>query len=243
MDFTAQNTPWPRMRLTNSLNKMMLKLGYQDMTDGTEKGTLGEIIGISTKDDPDKPRGKRGSILFEEFGKYPKVTDTWNICRPSVEDGDFAFDQLTCFGTGGSEGADFSGAEDMMYHPETYKIMGLPNVFDKGNPQGNVIFHWGSYLARKGCISKDGMPDITKALKEVCSEFYKIKMSSSDSRALTQRKAELAITIQDAIMRTEGTVFPVGDLKDYLEEMVPQHQKIQSSHYIGELLLKNGRVE
>jgi len=242
MDFIAQNTPWPRMRITDTLNKMVLKLGYKDLADGTEKGTLGEIIGISTRDDPDKPRGKRGTIMFEEFGKYPRITDTWNICRPSVEDGDFAFDQLYASGTGGSEGADFSGAEDMMYHPETYKITGLPNVFDKGSPAGSVIFHWGSYLARKGCMNKDGMPDVVKALKEVCSEFYKIKMSSSDSKALTQRKAELAITIQDAIMRTEGTLFPVGELKDYLEEFSANHKKAQSTHYIGDLYLKNKEV-
>ena len=610
MDFIAQNTPWPRMRLTDSLNKMMLKLGYKDLSDGTEKGTLGEIIGISVKDDPDKPRGKRGSILVEEFGKFPRVTDTHNIMRPSVEDGDFAFDQIVLFGcvcagtkvltnegayvniedlqkedgiigydieegkvsqepiiwqkppakkecvrittnmgkvlecsidhpiyasnsknkrcvtefswieacklkekdyvaipneidifgdlnmwqprlvglligdgsygynqsvkltncdegvinyvednfdtnskvryitkegktlkdigirgirpelrklgiidqtknnktlpllihkynkksiselisgffdadgyvnvrknksrkdswlieisassssrlllesfqqqlikfgvhskirtrlpklnkltsikdvnewhelvisditsalnfgknfkllckhknerlniilelgkkkkpqhahskfrkervikiesiglcniynlnagnthtylanniithnTGGSEGADFQGAEDMMYHPETYKILALPNVFDKNtNGQTSSIFHWGSYLARKGCINPDGMPDVVKALKEVCGEFYRIKSTSSDSKALTQRKAELAITIQDAIMRVDGTVFPVGDLKDYLESIAPTYSKMQSSHYIGELVMNKKTVE
>lgn len=236
MDFLAQNTPFPRMRLTDSLNKMVLKLGRKDLEDGTEKGTLGEIIGISTRDDPDKPRGKRGSILFEEFGKYPKITDTWNICRPSVEDGDFAFDQLTAFGTGGSTGADFQGAEDMMYNPATYKILPLPNVFDKNSQNGTSIFHWGSYLSRKGCINKDGMPDVVKALKEVCSEFYKIKQSSTDGKALTQRRAELAITIKDAIMRVDGTLFPVADLKDYLDSVLIQGESFRKTHYSGELI-------
>lgn len=242
MDFLAQNTPWPRMRLKDSLRSMELKIGYKDLTDGSEKGRLGEIIGVSSKDDPDKLRGKRGTIFFEEFGIFPKVTDVWNVCRDSVEDGSIAFDTMIAGGTGGTEGADFEGAEDMIYNPDTYNIMALPNVFDKGG-SGTCIFFWGAYLNRNMCYDEDGMPDVIKSLAEVLLEFHKIKKSSSDSKALTQRRAEKCITIQDAIMRTEGTMFPVLELKQYLEFIMPNLKQIVDAHYIGHLILNSEGVQ
>lgn len=244
LDFIAQNTPWPGgLRLVDSLNKMEVRLGYKDLDDGTKKGSLGGILGVSSKDDKDRIRGKRGTIFFEEFGKFPGVNDVWNICRDSVEDGDIAFDTLIAGGTGGTEGADFSGAEDMIYNPQTYNIMGLPNVFDKNPGTGKVIFHWGAYLNRNLCYDENGMPDVIKALVEVLTEFDTIRKSSSDSKALTQRRAEKCITIQDAIMRTEGTVFPVVDLKDYLETLHPRLKQMTDSHYIGNLILNSKGVE
>ena len=242
LDFLAVNTPFPRMRLIDSLNRMQIRLGYKNMADGTEKGTRGEIIGVSAKDNVGKLRGKRGMIVFEEFGKFPGVDDTWNICRPSVEDGDFAFATLVSGGTGGEEGNSFAGAEKMIYAPKAFNVLGIPNVYDKNSNGADVSMHWGSYMARKGCINKDGMPDVIKALSQVLMRFYDIKMSSTDSKALTQARAENAITIQDAIMRTEGTLFPVVELKDYLEEIAPKYKKMQETHYIGDLIAKNNEI-
>ena len=86
-------------------------IGYQDLDTGTRKGTLNEVLGVSAKDDPDKLRGKRSStIIIEEFGNFPKITDTYNVMLPSVREGDIAFGQIILIGTGGSEGSDFAGA-------------------------------------------------------------------------------------------------------------------------------------
>jgi len=238
LDFLAENTPFPRMRLKDSLNRMELRLGYKDLDTGAETGTKGEIIGISSKDDPDKIRGKRGTIYFEEFGKFPKLSDTWNVCRDSTEDGEVAYDMLIAMGTGGTEGADFSGAQDMIYNPDSYNIYSLDNVFDK-NSSGKVIFHWGSYLNRNLCYDENGMPDAIKALLEVLFEFDRLRKASSDGKSLTQRRAEKCITIADAIMRVDGTIFPVADLKDCLDTALSKGESFRETHYVGELIVSS----
>lgn len=243
IDFLAKHTEFPRTRITDSFPGMKLKFGYKDpANNNAQKGTLGEVIGISAKDNPGKIRGKRGFIFFEEFGKFPKVSDTWNVCRDSVEDGGVAFSQMICGGTGGEVGSNFAGAEDMIYHPDVYNIYGIPNVFDKNSSGEKVIFHWGSYLNRNLCYDENGMPDVIKALSEVLTEFHNIKKSSTDGKALTQRKAEKAITIQDAIMRVEGTLFPVVDLKDYLDTIKAKGTAFYDMNYVGDLLLSENNT-
>jgi hypothetical protein len=68
IDFCAQNTEFPRKRLKNSLQDMTWKMGYIDLDTNTQKGTLNEVIGVSSKDDESKLRGKRGVLIaIEEF--------------------------------------------------------------------------------------------------------------------------------------------------------------------------------
>ena len=68
IDFQATNTQFPAKRLRSSLQDMQWKMGYTDLDTGAQKGTLNEVIGVSSKDDPDKLRGKRSSkIIIEEF--------------------------------------------------------------------------------------------------------------------------------------------------------------------------------
>ena len=137
--------------------------------------------------------------------------------------------------TGGTMGSAFAGSEKLFYHPETYNIYGIPNVFDKNtNGTTKCGFFWGAYLNRNGCYDKaTGEPDVTKALFEVLLDRYNVKKGASDSKAITQKRAEECITPQDSIMRVEGTIFPVSDLKDYLAEIVPDITRFTSSHYIG----------
>lgn len=68
IDFQAQHTQFPAKRLRSSLQDMQWKMGYVDLDTGAQKGTLNEVIGVSSKDDPDKLRGKRSTkIIIEEF--------------------------------------------------------------------------------------------------------------------------------------------------------------------------------
>ena len=48
-------------------------------------------MGVSAKDDSDKLRGKRGYILFEEFGNFPSLLELYDVTRKSVEDGDYIY--------------------------------------------------------------------------------------------------------------------------------------------------------
>lgn len=99
IDFCAENTQFPSKRLTNSLPGMYWIMGYMDMTTETKKGTLNEIIGITTNDNVDKSRGKRCSkFIYEEFGAFKKFIDTWTVNTPSVQEGNYVFGTAIAIG-------------------------------------------------------------------------------------------------------------------------------------------------
>ena len=246
IDHCAENTGWPRARNKSSWNNMEWVFGYIDKKTGILKGSGNEVLGVSMKDNPDKARGKRAAkIIYEEFGKFPNFLDTWRTNRPSTEAGKFAFGQQVAFGTGGTAGADFQGAEEMIYHPRGYRVYPLSNVFDK-NASGDTesILLSPDYLNREGCYDVNGNSDVTKALIEIMYDRYQVKYNSSDPMAITGHIAEHAITIAEAIMRRDGTLFPVADLREYLEHISPSYDKLTSTHYIGDLIVnKIGDIE
>lgn len=245
IDYIAQNTEFPSKRLRSSLQDMQWKMGYVDLNTGTQKGTLNEIIGVSSKDDPDKLRGKRSSrIIIEEFGNFPKVTDTYRVILPSVQEGNIVFGQMILIGTGGSEGADFAGANEIIYNPLGFNIYALPNVYDRSaQGKNNTIFFFGAYVNRKGCYNHDGISDVTKALLELCYDRYLVKYNTTDSMALTRTKAENPITLQEAIMRRDSTLFPVTTIMDRIHQ-IDGNPNEYDDVYVGELeLKKDGKVE
>jgi hypothetical protein len=245
LDWIAEHTPLSRMRLVDGKRAMEVQLGYEDEY-GTRKGLLSSVYGISLKDNPDKARGIRGPLIhYEEDGLFPNLEKAWGVNRKAVEDGGVAFGFMLAGGTGGTEGASFEGSEKLFYKPDAYNIYGVPNVYDR-NVKGETKcgFFWGAYLNRNKCYEEvNGEPDVTKALIEICQDRYKVKYGSSDASAITQKKAEEPITPQEAVMRTEGTVFPVADLKEYLESISPRKEAFLAEHYVGDLVYDNvGKV-
>ncbi len=241
LDWIGEHTPLPRMRLVDGKRSMEVQLGFEDEY-GIRKGLLSSVFGISLKDNPDKARGIRGPFIhYEEDGLFPNLEKAWNVNRKAVEDGGIASGFMLAGGTGGVEGASFEGSEKLFYKPEAYNIYGIPNVFDRNtNGDTKCGFFWGAYLNRNGCYDLDtGEPDVIKALIEICLDRYKVKYSSSDALAITQKKAEEPITPQEAVMRTEGTVFPVSDLKEYLENVSIKRDAFIAEHLVGELLYDN----
>jgi hypothetical protein len=238
LDWIAETTPLPKMRLVDDTRNMYIQLGFKDEY-GTRKGIMSSVYGISLKDAPEKARGIRGPLIhYEEDGLFPNLEKAWNVNLKAVEDGDVGFGYMLAGGTGGTEGASFEGSEKLFYSPGAYNIYGIPNVYDK-NATGDSLcgFFWGGYLNRNGCYDEEnGEPDVIKSLIEILKSRFNIKYSSTDPNAITQKKAEEPITPQEAIMRTEGTVFPVADLKDYLESVMMQRDTFLAEHYVGELV-------
>lgn len=74
LSFVRTNTEFPRLMLKNSPNDMSWQMGYKDEF-GIEQGSFNTVLGVSAKDNPDKLRGKRGWILFEEMGCHIKGTE------------------------------------------------------------------------------------------------------------------------------------------------------------------------
>lgn len=243
IDFNAQHTEFPSRRLKDSLNDMSWKMGYKDLDTGTNKGSGNEVLGVSAKDDIDKIRGKRANRIFiEEYGNFPKIMEMYRILLPSVQEGDISFGMMYLAGTGGSENSDFAGALEMMYNPKGYNLYAIPNVFDK-NSQGKqfTIFFFGAYLNRKGCYNNDGVSDVIKALIEILYNCYVIKYNSTDPTAITRTKAENPITIQDAIMRRDSTIFPVAYLNDRLSQ-ITENKHILDDVWVGEFSIRDGEV-
>ena len=246
LDWIATHTPLPRMRLVDGKRSMEVQIGYEDEY-GIRKGLLSSVTGISLKDNPDKARGIRGPFIhYEEDGLFPNLEKAWNVNRQAVEDGGVATGFMLAGGTGGVEGASFEGSEKLFYRPEAYNIYGIPNVYDR-NTTGDTTcgFFWGAYMNRNACYDdENGEPDVVKALLEICKDRYIIKYGASDALALTQKKAEQPVTPQEAVMRTEGTVFPVVDLKEYLEQISTKRDSFLAEHYVGELVhLPDGNID
>lgn len=239
IDWNAAHTPWPRIRsLKDSLNDMHWRMGRKDTRTGTEVGVLNEVMGVTLKNDPQRARGKRGAlVLWEEAGKFDDFLTAWKIAQPSVEESGFAFGFMMAGGTGGVEGGAFEGLEEIFYNSAGYNIYSIPNVFDKNtNGKGQCAFFFGTYLNYRGKMDKNGNSDVIGALIEINKKRTKIKYGSSDVNTIVQTKAEEPITPQEAIMRTEGTAFPVADLRDYLEDIAPEMQRFVDSHYVGKLV-------
>ena len=244
-DFLATNTQFPRKTLTRSLGTMDWVMGYIDLNTGAKKGTGNEIMGVAIKDDPNKARGKRAQLIgLEEFGSFPNVAEVIKTAEPSVKEGDLTFGLMVAIGTGGSEGNDFSGALDMIYHPSGSHFLSFENVWDKAaQSRGTSIFCFPSYINRKGCYNEDGISDVTKALFAICWERYIAKYENPDPMALTRTKAENPITLQDAIMKRDGTKFPVAQITERIQE-IDLNPNFYDKFHVGKLIQKsNGEVE
>lgn len=235
LDWIAENTPLPRLRIGDAKKDLSIQLGYTDKY-GTRKGLLSSVHGISLKDNPDKARGVRGPLIhYEEDGLFPNLESAWNINRRAVEEGEIAFGQMIALGTGGTKGADFLGAERLFYNPEAYGIYALPNVFDKNtNENSKCGFFWGVYLNRRGHYDmENGEPDVIGALVEILLKQYKVKRTAPDINTITQTMAEEPIIPQHAIMNFDQNIFPTFELKEHMANIMVNMDKFISHHIVG----------
>lgn len=243
-DFCAENTQFPRRRLKSSLQDMTWVMGYKDAELGIEKGTKNQVIGVSSKDDESKTRGKRAAhILVEEFGSFPRLIDLYNVMLPSVQEGDISFGQIYMLGTAGDEESDFAGAQEIMYNPRGYNMYALPNVFDKNN-QGkkDFVFFFPGYVNRKGCYNENGVSDVVQALIEILQNRYRVKYNSSDPNTVIKTIAEVPITPAEAIVKTGVNMFPVTDLTERLGQ-IDSNPREYDDVYTGSLIIKDGEVQ
>lgn len=244
-NFCATNTQFPRKRLKNSLQEMTWIMGYKDVDLDIERGTQNTVLGVSSKDDESKLRGKRAAkILIEEFGTFPRLVDLYNVLLPSVQEGDIVFGQIYMLGTAGDNESDFAGAQEIMYNPKGYNMYALPNVFDKYN-QGKpyFVFFFPGYVNRKGCYNENGVSDVIKALIEILMNRYRVKYNSTDPNTIIKTIAEVPITPAEAIVKTGVNMFPVADLTERVGQLDANPTEYDDV-YVGDLVFnKDGQIE
>ena len=243
LNFIDNNTPWKKAR--DYVDKMDRKrASYKDPRTKTERGYKSQIIGISTNGDPEKVRGLRGrTILNEEAGKYPDLLTAYAIERPSVEQGNITYGQIITWGTGGSVGADFEGIKSLFRKPKGYRIYPLPNVFDKKAPKGDMCgFYHGEYLNRENCMDSNGNSDIIKALREIFLMRDNIRKETTDPNAIVQEKADRSITPDEAMMKREGSLFNIEDLK-IRQSILETDSKLLDSSWKVKLYPEDGIIK
>ena len=238
IDFLANNTQFPARRLTNSLHDMQWTMGYIDADNGTKKGTLNSVTGVTCKDDESKLRGSRGQVyVIEEAGSFPRLLQLYAVLRPSVEDGNNIFGQIFAYGTAGDNESDFSSMQEIMYNPKGYNVQELENVYDiEGQGRKEFTYFFPSYMNMAECYDKDGNSDVIKALFEILKDRYVVKYNSTDIRMITKRMAELPITPKEAVLQTSNNLFPVSELQERLLE-IDNNPSFYNDTYIGELAL------
>ena len=245
IDFCANNTEFPRQRITSSLQNLSWTMGYIDSETNTRRGTENSVIGITSKDDESKLRGSRGVLyLLEEAGSFPRLLNLYQVLRPSVEDGNSVWGLIYLYGTAGDSDSDFSSMQELMYNPKGYNIKAINNVYDKeGQGRKQFTYFFPGYMDRADCYDEDGNSDVNKALIEILLDRYKVKYNSTDINAITKRIAEIPITPQEAILKTKDNIFPITELTKRLNE-IDNNPNFFDDVYVGDLTFnKQGKVE
>lgn len=245
IDFCANNTEFPRQRITSSLQNLAWTMGYIDSETNTRRGTENSVIGITSKDDESKLRGSRGVLyLLEEAGSFPRLLNLYQVLRPSVEDGNSVWGLIYLYGTAGDSDSDFSSMQELMYNPNGYNIKAVNNVYDKeGQGRKQFTYFFPGYMNRADCYDEDGNSDVNKALLEILLDRYKVKYNSTDINAITKRIAEIPITPQEAILKTKDNIFPIAEITKRLNE-IDNNPNFYDDTYIGDLVINNkGNIE
>lgn len=236
IDFVAEHTQFPKLRLKDSPQEMVWQQGYKDKETGISKGSLNLVMGVSSKDDEGKLRGKRGYIFFEEMGSFPNLLSVYNTVRYGLEDGNAVFGLAYLVGTAAEDASDFSSAKEMLYNPEGYNIQGIPNVYDKlSQGKSSFGFFFPSYINRQGCYNEDGVSDVIKALLEILEKRYDAKYKTNDPKTIIRVIAEMPITPAEATIKVDANKFPVTTLTERLVQLDTDPNELNS--------IKVGRLE
>ena len=245
MDFIDKNTAWAKQRLVST--RMERVSGYK-VTDEfgkqTEQGYMSSISGITLKNDPERIRGTRGKlVLWEEGGKFPGLLDAWRIEQPSVETDDgVAFGLMIAYGTGGTEGASFTGLKELFYKPEAYNVLAFPNIWDDNAEQTNCGFFvpsWsnlesfdkdGNYIY----MDKDGNSLREKAIENLIEQRNKIKDGGASQQSIDRFISERPIKPQEAILELGKNIFPRKLLMDQLTR-IRTNTKLRNMKHIVDL--------
>lgn len=245
MDFIDKHTEWAKQRLVST--RMERVAGYK-VTDEfgkqTEQGYMSSISGITLKNDPERIRGTRGKlVLWEEGGKFPGLLDAWRIEQPSVETDDgVAFGLMVAYGTGGTEGASFTGLKELFYKPEAYNVLAFPNIWDDNAEQTNCGFFVPSWSNLESFdkdggyvyMDKDGNSLREKAIENLIEQRNKIKDGGASQQSIDRFISERPIKPREAVLELGKNIFPRKLLMDQLTR-IRTNTKLRNMKHIVDL--------
>lgn len=185
-------------------------------------------------------RNLKGSRIIDI--KYLGIQRVYNLTANTTHT--YLSNSFISSNTSGDSTSDFAAAQQIMYNPLGYNMQPIKNVYDKeGQGRPYFVFFFPGYLNRNGCQDKDGNSDVVKALLQILQNRYIVKYNSTDINTITKTIAEIPITPQEAILRTQGNLFPVTQLTERLNQ-IEQDTRFFDDVYVGTLELnKSGVVE
>lgn len=227
LDFINDNCiEWKKNRQKKN-TLMHQKASYIDAA-GVERGSMSEIIGLVV-DDPDKTRGKRGrKIVFEEAGSFKNLKKALNVSRGSIQDGDILVGQISVFGTGGEEGPDIEGLEDIFYDPDSFDMLAFPNVWEKGYEGTTCGYFVPVWRTKSSCMDEDGNVDAVAAIGTEKSNRA-VKKKAKDPKVLDGYKAEYPFKPSEMFRRIHKNMFDVAEVE-------AQIRKVESQQSIAGML-------
>lgn len=240
--FLAKNTQFPSAMIVNSPHTMVWTSGYKDKRTNVEMGDQNILLGLSSKDDVGKIRGKRGDILFEEFGSFKNLVEIYNNVRDGMKEGKYVFGFAYLVGTAGDKDSDFHGAQELVYRPQGYDIYALPNNWDKPN-QGRpwFAFFTPAYANLKGFYNKNGVSDVVGSLLYLLDERYKAKYQTDDPATIIKVVTNMPITPAEAMLKGGVSQFPVVDVEQRIIE-INANPHFFDEFYCGQLSLNSEGV-
>ena len=242
IDFCAKNTQFASRRLKSSIQELYWEMGYKKSGSDVAYGSQNSVSGIISGVNQDKLNGSRGVMyLIEEAGIFKDLLAMYNMIRPSVEQGSSVFGQIIAYGTAGDDMSDFTAFQEMFYSPDGYNMEALDNVFDKeGQGRKKCCMFYPAYLNYDdSCVDENGNSDVTKALLMILMDRYKVKYGSTDVNTITKRISQYPITPQEAIIRSQGNMFPVTELNARLNQL-DNNPSEYDDVYVGELTFDKG---
>ena len=246
IDFCAKHTQFASRRLKSSIQELYWEMGYKKSGSDVAYGSQNSVSGIISGVNQDKLNGSRGVLyLIEEAGIFKDLLSMYNMIRPSVEQGSSVFGQIIAYGTAGDDMSDFTAFQEMFYSPKGYNMEALENVFDKeGQGRKECCMFYPAYLNYDdSCIDENGNSDVTKALLMLLADRYKVKYGSTDINTITKRISQYPITPQEAIIRSQGNMFPITELNNRLNQ-IDNNPNEYDDVYVGELVQQaDGSVE
>lgn len=187
-------------------------------------------------------------IIFEEAGKFPHLLQTWQIARPSVEQGSNVVGMMIAFGTGGTQDADYEGLKELFERPNAYNCMTFKNIWDEHLYNTTCGFFIPQYANLEGSyygddkelhgtpfMDEDGNTNVYISKKYILEQRQKVIDNASDKRAIDRHIAEQPITPAEATLNISSNIFPKAELQKHLS-FIRNNENIRNLKQVGILL-------
>ena len=205
--------------LNQSISDFNYRTGYKENIGGgiIESGFASQVSGVIIDGDSEKGRGKRGDAIFEEFGSFPSVEDTWIKYQASMREYGNVFGHARGFGTGGDTKtatvAGMNALNKMFSDPKTYNLLEFKNIYEESTKSCTMFTPAYINITDK---DKEGnsLPDLGKTKQTVDREKWK---AADDPTVYDKNCAEYPWKPSEAFALVGHNIFPVGLIREHIE--------------------------